>query len=172
MRTDGYSVLSIATHWISAGIVLLLFFTHEDRVGTGYWIHVSLGAVLGVFLLWRVWHRVRRGLTDKPEQPILLNLLSRVVLIGMLIAIVLVTLTGYLLPWTVGEAIDVAGLFEIPSPMMRDGDLHGLVEEVHEISGHAFPILFLLHVLGALKHALIDKDGVFSRMVKPVSDGR
>ena len=43
-------------------------------------------------------------------------LAARIVHWGLLLAIVVVVITGYLLPWSAGEALDVFG-FGIPSPM-------------------------------------------------------
>ena len=78
--------------------VVALFLTHEGRPGDAeYAFHVGVGAILGVLLLWRVVHRLARGMTAKPDQPFLLNLLSSLVLWGFLAAIVIVVVTGYLL---------------------------------------------------------------------------
>lgn len=172
-RRDGYSRLSIALHWVAAILVIALFVTHEGKRGsTEYFIHVSFGAVAGLFLLWRVWHRVRRGITEKPDQAIVLNIASQIVIWGFLAAIVVVVITGYLLPWSVGRPLDILGLVAIPSPMAFNRDFHEFVEEVHEISGQLFLPLLALHILGAAKHAFIDKDGVARRMFKSVAAGR
>ena len=69
--------------------------TARDEAG----IHVSGGAIAGVFLLWRVWHRARRGMVALPDQAFLLNAAARVVQWGFLVAIVVAVITGYLLPW-------------------------------------------------------------------------
>jgi len=45
-------------------------------------------------------------------------------------------------------------------------------EEVHEISGQLFVPLLILHILGAAKHAFIDRNSVAGRMFKYVSGGR
>ena len=48
-----YSRVSIIAHWLAAVAVVALFLTHEaDRGSSGWFFHVSIGAVLGVFLLW------------------------------------------------------------------------------------------------------------------------
>ena len=172
-RSDGYSRLSIFAHWLAAIIVIALFATHEaDDGGIQYFIHVSLGGVAGLFLLWRVWHRVKNGMTDKPDQPALLNLASQVVIWGLLAAIAVVVLTGYLLPWSLGKPIDLLGLLFIPSPLPASHDFHEFVEEIHETAGHLFLPLVGLHVLGAAKHALIDRDGIARRMLRSVTAGR
>jgi len=46
-----------------------------------------------------------------------------------------------------------------------------MLQLMHELFSHLWIPLLLLHVLGALKHALIDKDGVLSSMFKPNKDG-
>ncbi|MHA1189540.1 MAG: hypothetical protein ACTSSQ_03640, partial [Alphaproteobacteria bacterium] len=57
---QGYSRLSIITHWITAIGVIALFLTGEgDRGSAVYVFHVSGGAAFGLFLLWRVWRRAR-----------------------------------------------------------------------------------------------------------------
>jgi hypothetical protein len=39
-------------------------------------------ALVWIFLLWRVWRRVRRGMIEKPDQAFLLNLVSQMVFRG------------------------------------------------------------------------------------------
>ncbi len=171
-RTDGYSILSIVVHWLAAIVVVALFFTHEgERGSTAYLFHVSGGAITGLFLLWRVWHRVRRGNTRPPKQAAVFNLAARLVHWGLLVAIVVVVVSGYLLPWSLGRELDVFG-FGIPSPMGANRDVHEFVERVHDVSGHLFIPLVALHVLGAIKHAAFDWRGAGRRMFKPIDGGR
>lgn len=171
--SNGYSRISIVIHWITAIMVIALFFTHEgDRGSAAFAFHVGGGAILGIFLLWRVARRMMRGMTEKPDQAAIYNLASQIVIWGFLVAIIVVVTSGYLLPWSRGSAIDIFGLIQLPSPMAANYGFHELVEKVHEISGQLIVPLFLLHLLGALKHQFIDKDNVMQRMVKSVSDGK
>jgi cytochrome b561 len=173
VQTSGYSKTSIVAHWIAAIGIIALFFTHEGERGSMQEIfHVSGGAVLGVFILWRALRRPVRGFADKPDQPALLNLVSSIVLWGLLASMVIVVITGYFLPWSRGNAIDIFGLVQLPSPISPSNSLHEIMEEAHEVSGTLIMPLIVLHILGALKHAIIDKDGVMQRMVKSVAGGR
>lgn len=173
VEADGYSTRSIVVHWLTAIIVIALFVTHEAARGTfGNTLHVSGGAVAGLFLLWRVWHRARRGLPLRPNQPFLLDMVSQIVLWGFLAAIVIVVITGYFLPWSLGRSLDLFGWTYIASPMAANQSFHEFVEEVHEVSGYLFVPLIGLHLLGAAKHAFIDKDGIARRMFRPSTDGR
>ena len=172
LRTDGYSLLSVIAHWLAAILVIVLFLTHEGPPGTGaYAFHVGGGAIAGLFLLWRVWRRVRRGATDAPEQAAVFNFMARVVHWGLLALIAVVVVSGYLLPWSMGQALDVFGV-GIPSPMADNPNLHQFLERVHDIAGHLFVPLLGLHVAGAVKHAVLDRRGAGLRMFKPVSGGR
>ena len=154
-------------------MVIALFFTHEgDRDGAALAFHVGGGAILGVFLLWRVGRRIRRGMTEKPDQAAIYNLASQIVIWGLLVAIIIVVISGYLLPWSRGMAIDIFGLFQLPSSIASNHDFHEIFEKMHTISGQLIVPLFLLHLLGALKHRFIDKDNVMQRMAKAVSNGK
>jgi len=169
---SGYSRLSIVTHWVAAIAVVALFFTHEGpRDSLSFAFHVSGGALIGLFLIWRVSWRAMRGFPAKPDQHPLLNLISQVVLWGLLMAVIVITLTGYLLPWSIGQPIDMGGLFSIPSPLSSSRSLHEAMEEIHDIAGHVIVPLVLLHIAGALKHWVWDKDGVMQRMMRGTEGG-
>ena len=172
-NASGYSRISIIVHWIAALAIVILFITHEgERGSTTYLIHVSGGAIAGLFLLWRVWYRVRRGTAEKSAQAAIFNIASKIVIWGFLAAIVIVVITGYFVPWSRGMPLDIFGLISIPSPIAANHTLHEFIEELHEISGQLFLPLIALHILGAAKHAFIDKDGIARRMFKSVAAGR
>ncbi|MEZ5870412.1 MAG: cytochrome b/b6 domain-containing protein [Nitratireductor sp.] len=169
---NAYSMTSIWAHWLTAILVVALFFTHESERGSlGQIFHVSGGVLIALFFFWRIIRRVRNGVAAKPSQPEALNWLSRIVLWGIILSLLLVSVTGLLLPWTSGRAIDLFGLL-IPSPITGSRSLHGFFEEVHDFAGHAFIPLVGLHVLGVIKHAFMDRDKTIAlRMSKPDPDG-
>ncbi|MEH6629591.1 MAG: cytochrome b/b6 domain-containing protein [Halopseudomonas aestusnigri] len=170
---DGYSRLSIVIHWMTAIIVISLFVTHEAASGSvGRFIHDSIGAAAGLFLLWRVWHRVTQGTTNKPDQALIYNIASQIVILGFLVSLVLVVITGYFLPWSLGAPVDFLGMIDIPSPIDGYLGLHQVVEKIHDIAGTLFLPLLGLHLIGAAKHAFVDKDGIAQRMFKSITGGR
>ena len=171
-RAGNYSAVSVVAHWLAAILIVALLFTHSATRGTaGYAIHVSGGAIAGLFLLWRVWRRVRRGMAHAPPQAPILNLAARLVHWGLLLLIAVVAVSGYLLPWSLGEALDVFGV-GIPSPMDASPALHAFLVRVHDVAGHLFIPLLGLHVAGAVKHAVFDRRGTALRMVRPAPGGR
>jgi len=172
--TSGYSGWSIFWHWAGATLVTVLFFSHEFEAGSDTeWVHVSFGALAGVFLLWRVGRRIVFGIPPKPKQHPMLNLLSEVVRWGMLVSIVGVVLTGYLLPWSAGQPIDMGGLFQIPSPMSANRGVHNFMEGAHALFGHLFIPLVILHFAGIIKHSITKGGGyIMDRMLEPKKDGK
>lgn len=169
----GYSCTSILIHWLAALLVIALFVTHEGALDNDInGLHISGGAVVGLFLLWRVWRRIYRGMTQKPEQAFVYNIASQIVIWGFLAAIVVVVISGYLLPWSLGQPLSIYEVIIIPSPMTASPGMRTVLEQVHALSGEVFVPLLFLHLLGVAKHALIDRDGIARRMFKPISGGR
>ncbi len=174
-RQAGYGWLSILLHWIGAGFVIALFLLGDrfEEMPRGpeklaaIQLHASVGVTAFLFLAARVLWRLRSGSPAPPPQSLLLNRLAKLVQWLLLAAIAILILTGPLTLWTGGRAIEVFGLFAIPSPLPPLRDLHEILEEVHGFVAHALIPLFLLHLLGALKHLVIDRDGVFQRMLRP-----
>ncbi len=171
--THGYSMLSIVVHWLTVLAVVALFITHEGERGSAMMtFHISGGALSGLFIVWRCLWRPLRGFADKPDQRLSLNLVSSIVMWGLLIVILILTITGYLIPWSLGQPLDLFGIASIPSFLESSTRLHQQIEKVHDVAGHIIIPLFLLHLSGALKHWLIDRDGVMQRMFRSVPGGR
>lgn len=71
-----------------------------------------------------------------------------------------------------GRPLEIYGLL-IASPFPASYWLHESIELAHKLAGNVFLPLVVLHVLGALKHALVDKQGaVARRMFVAVDNGR
>jgi cytochrome b561 len=60
------------------------------------------------------------------------------------------------------ENIDPNNLEEV-IPLNKT--LAGLSHEIHEIAGNVIIVAIVLHLIGALKHHIIDKDGTLRRML-------
>jgi cytochrome b561 len=169
----GYSPLSITMHWLAAACIIVLYFTPEGgRDSALRAFHIGFGALVAVPLLWRAIRRMSIGFPEKPQQHPLFNLASQIVIWGFLVAIVVTAITGPLVVWSLGRSIDVLSLFSIPSPFPKTLWLHELTEGIHSFAGNAIMPLLVLHIAGAIKHAMIDRDGVFQRMVTPSIRGR
>ena len=168
-----FDLATIFLHWIGAALIVAMYLIGDqledlprgDERNAMLALHVSLGLAAWPFLAARIVLRVRRGLPDPLPQPRALVLLSHAVQWGLLLALTVLILTGPLIHWTVGRPLPFFGLFEVPSPMSGLRALHGALETIHGVAAKAIVALLILHVLGALKHLLLDRDGRVLRIV-------
>ncbi|PWF49192.1 cytochrome b [Massilia glaciei] len=167
-----YGSISRLNHWIGALFVLLLlgiglYFGDMARgPEKTFWkgLHVAIGAIAILFLLFRVFWRVRSGFPSAAPQARPLQLLSKTVHVLLLVAIVVLVVTGPLSVWSVGRPIGIFEFVQIPSPFPLFKDWHEPLEEIHEYASTALMYLAGLHVLGMLKHQFIDRDNLLARM--------
>ncbi len=176
---DGYGGLSIALHWLAALAVILMLVTgfradmaadagdRATRAAVMGW-HISLGASFFLILLVRVVSSYLQPRPAPPEQAPWLRLVSaathQILLLGILVQIV----SGPLAIWSGGRAINVFDVISIPSPFAeRNQGIHEIAELMHAVGRWALIIFIGLHVLGALKHIFVDRDGVMRRMLTP-----
>lgn len=169
-----YGSVSRFNHWLAALIVIAMlsvgFYFNDMPKGDEktFWLsmHIGAGGLLFVFLLFRVFWRVFVKSPAPVEQAKALHLISQLVHWVLLLSVLVMAVSGPLLIWTKGSAINVFDWFAIPSPIGEMHDLHELMEEVHEIVAQVLFVTLLLHVAAALKHQFIHKNQVMARMVK------
>jgi cytochrome b561 len=70
--------------------------------------------------------------------------------------------------WTKGFPINIFGLISLPSPLGKMDTLHEIFEVVHKIGAKLLFFAFLLHILGVLKHLVVDRDNTVKRMLVPI----
>lgn len=164
-----YSLVSAIAHWLGALAVIALFLTHEDD-----WIalHVSIGIVLFIPLLTRVYYRFAIGFPRPVDQHPAFNLLARLVMIGMLLAILVTTITGILIPLFAGDPYVILDAVRWTAPYRGNIFVYELLEEAHDFAGHAIVPLFILHLIGFSKHFVFNKQGNRLRMLKSLKGGK
>ena len=78
--------------------------------------------------------------------------------------------TGLLENWIVGRPVEFFNWLSIASPVPRNFALREVVEISHSLAARLLYPLLALHVLGALKHALLDRDNVLRRIFVPAKE--
>lgn len=176
---NGYGWLSIGLHWFAAIAVIVMLVTGfqaefageaGDRAARSalMGLHISFGASVALILLARVYASYAQPRPTPPEQAPILKFLSNATHQVLLLAILIQVISGPLAIWSGGRAINIFDLISIPSPFAaRNQGVHEFAEVMHAIGRWALVGAITLHVLGALKHALIDRDGVLQRMLAP-----
>ena len=185
-----YGCVSIALHWWVAALVLSLIalgllmqwtitFEDESLYLALYKVHISVGALLCVALVPRLVWRWFSGRPPPLEVRPTLRALSIVVQGLLLLTVVCQALSGLFARWTAldwrrssgAESLPFFGLFEIPSPLRQHRpEWNRVAENVHDWLAEVVMALLAVHILGALKHALLDRPGSF-RMVRGRNNG-
>jgi cytochrome b561 len=175
---DTYGWLTIALHWIAAIGVITMLTTgvqaylaeaagDRDAHRAFMALHVSFGATLFVFFAARIALHYASVQPEKPAQANWLNTFATVTKHLLLLALLIQIISGPLAVWSGGRAIH-SFFFTLPTPFAeRNGAVHGVAETAHTIGRLMILVILPIHVLGALKHLVLDRDGVFSRMLWP-----
>lgn len=168
---SGYSRTAIALHWIIAALIvgnvagaLLADALGPPAAGSIMAVHKSFGlTVLGLSLVrlgWRVTHGFPRFPDSTPGWDAVAARATHLAFYGLMIA---VPLAG----WAMSSAGPrPLGWFGIPFPKLPIGEAAGSVaHDAHVYLAYATVALLVLHVAGALKHHLVDRDDVLLRML-------
>lgn len=169
---DGYGLVSRLFHWLMALAIFGLFGLGWWMVGLDYYspyyhsapdLHRSAGILLLIALLARIGWRITNVKPDDEELTPLERKASRLVHIGFYPLLLGLMLSGYFISTPDGRAIDVFGLFSVPSIVQQKGlaDTAGLV---HRTLAYAVMVVAAVHTIAALKHHFVEKSSILQRM--------
>ena len=168
--TDTYDTKTIRYHWISAALILMLWFIGEniDSFSKGdprvivRSIHITLGLIFALVLLLRLMWRAQGGTKLPSATEGILGKLAVGVHHLLYLLMGLTIIAGISAVWIRGD--NIFNLLQVPpfdptNKALRDDavDLHGLL-------ANALLILAGGHALIAIWHHKIVKDGVLKRM--------
>ncbi|KAF3998670.1 cytochrome b [Glaciimonas immobilis] len=173
-KATKYRPPAIVMHWVVGLLIISLlvlgYYMINIPKGTPgradyFNLHKSLGVMTGVLILlrlaWRFTHRVPPFPSSMPQWEVKSAQWShRLLYLSMIVQ----PASGYL-----SSSFNKYGVkfFGIPLPKWgwEDPFLRDMFGLIHYVAGAIFAALVILHVLAALKHRLIDRDGVFQRML-------
>ena len=159
-------------HWLMSiaifGMLGLGWFmmSIEDDPGSDFYfmLHKSIGIIVLLLavlrLFWRFFNMPGPLPAHLPGWQVLASKISHWLLYGAMIAMPLAGLAGALFS---EDGIPFVGS-KLPSVFTANHDLSELFFSIHSVVAWVFVGLITLHLLAALKHLLVDKDGVFHRM--------
>jgi cytochrome b561 len=166
--TERYGLISRALHWLMALMILTMiavgaYMTDLDKEDPLRLQLYTLHKEIGVTVLTLAVIRILWVLMSRP--PRLPGVLQRWEVIlskattGLLYLLMLATpVAGYLMSNAAGKPIGFFGLFDMPVFIGENHDTHEFLEELHGFLAFSILALVGLHVAGAIKHRLIDKD--------------
>jgi len=169
-----YSTVSLFLHWATALLVvgqIVLISIAEEVSGSdrGFWmmLHKSGGATILVLTLARLAWRVANPAIPLPAStPKWQKLFARATHVGFYVLLLALPLTGWLAGSAAGRGFEYYGLFDFPLlPIGGGRELAGTLMDIHEALPKLLYVLLFLHVAGALKHHVINRDNVLHRMI-------
>lgn len=168
---DRYDVVTIAFHWVTAVLVLVLFGTalawtygpRDLRMLQG--LHISLGIALAAVLVGRLAWRVIAGRKLPHPGGAVVTWASRLVHWALYALLAIQVGLGFALKWFEGQALNFFGLFALPSPFSGNRAFAHQLEELHNLTAWTLIYLVAAHAAAALIHRYVFKDGVLKRML-------
>ena len=173
-RGDRYDTVTIVLHWAIAILVVTLLGTGWYMVGVpkltparGFWynLHKSLGIITGALIVMLIVRRIFRRAPPLPaEMPGWERRAAHLNHLVFYVLMVLATAAGYL---TSSFSRFGPKLFGIPLPHWGWDDAAQRTQyaNAHRVITWIFALFIVLHVAAALKHLLVDRDGVVARML-------
>lgn len=168
----GYGWISIALHWLTAltVVAMLTIGTMSQGAPRDSYIrlvdlHTSIGVAMYALLWGRIVWRLKVGHPGPlPRQGHFFFTIGKYLHFLMLVAIAVMLISGPLMAWSAGDAIDVFGL-AVPSPVRNLPDLHNVLRRVHGLTASFIIAGIGLHLLAVFKHTVIDRDGTFDKIM-------
>lgn len=169
MREQGYDTTTITLHWLTAVLTLTLWMIGQtaDWIPRGpvridYWsIHVVLGFVLAILLVWRILWRGFKGRRLPPADLGALQFLAKAS--HYLLYALLLIVVGLGVVNAVVRGYNLFDLFKVPQ--IGDTTLGKPITRWHGLAANFLLGLAFLHVMAALMHHYVLRDDVFGRML-------
>lgn len=172
--TQRYNTVAIVLHWLIAAAVVfmvgLAWAMDDIPKGTperAFWfnLHKSVGVTIALLvvlrLLWRATHRPPPLPASMRSWEVAAARWNHALLYVLLLALPAV---GFLASNFTRFGVKYFGL-QIGPLFAEDQAMRDNLQSVHAALAYTLIVLVMLHVLAALKHWLVDRDGVFQRML-------
>lgn len=172
-QVERYSAGIKFLHWLIAlvviGMLSVSFFLSdfpERYQPMAYLLHKSFGlSVLG-FMLIRLFLVLYRGKPPLPSSvPVWQRRIARLVQYGLYLLLFAMPISGWVMSVAAKKPPSFFGLFYLTLPIEPDKALAKLMNQIHVTIVWILIALILLHIAGAMKHYLIDKDRVLQSML-------
>ena len=168
-----YSKRIVIIHWLTLALLIAAWYlgdslaeaTDESKATLiGYIVHIAVGGTVLLLTLSQLYFRRKDGkplvLVDKPIYQAVakgVHYLLYTVLFVLPVSGVVIILTS-----KAGAALLAGDANRLP----KEHDFHNVfAHAVHEQLVNVLIVLVVLHVLGAIKHQFIMKDGLMQRMM-------
>lgn len=169
-----YDALQIGLHWLVALLICCAFAfawifddmpLSPDKFKMINW-HKWTGITVMALFVVRFAYKLLRGTpVVDPELPPLQRKLAISVHHLLYVLMFLLPFVGWLMSSAKGFPVVFWGVLPLPDLISKNAELGKLLGQMHELLAYGLLVLIVLHIAGALKHYVIDKDGTLARML-------
>lgn len=173
------STTTVVLHWAVGLTILFLvvigIYMHENDAYSLYPIHKSIGIIVFFLVVPRIIWRIINGWpTPVSQYHRWEQILAKVTHWALIISTVALPISGVVMSWAAGYGIDIFSLSIAPHNIDPNDankiiainkELSAFGAQMHEVFANVIFFGLILHILGALKHHFIDKDGTLRRML-------
>ena len=172
-----YSPVQQTLHWVTVLLMIAILpvawvvvSVKEDTAPFYFFldIHKVLGlAILALTLVRIAWRLIEPSPRHPRGMPGWNVALATTVMLGLLLAMIVMPVTGYV--WTTGHGYDVEpfGLVRFPRLFWKERALGDLAKTMHQTGQWFVYGLISLHLVGVSYHLIVRRDGLLGRMLPP-----
>jgi cytochrome b561 len=167
-----YTNTAIIFHWLMAllifvalamGLYMVDLRISPDKLKLYAW-HKWIGVTVFVLAAFRLWWRLYRAPPLEPEMPTWQRHAANATHYLFYALFFLIPLSGWLFSSAKGFQTVYLGVIPLPDLIDKNDEIAPIIKQVHLLAGYLLGALMALHIVAALKHQLIDKDGLMNRM--------
>jgi len=167
-----YSKRMVIVHWLTLALLIAAWYlgdsladaTDESKATlAGYIVHIAVGGTVLLLTLFRLYFRRNDGI-PAPAGDTAMDKLAKSVHYLLYIVLFVLPVSGVMTVFTsdAGKALLAGDANLLPK---EHGYHNVFAHEVHEQLVNVLIALVVLHILGAIKHQFITKDGLMERMM-------
>lgn len=170
---QGYKPGSKLLHWGTVALLIVQYLVGwlmpEIKRGMSpgriMSVHLSIGvAILAIALVRYLW-RLANPVIPAPGLPAWQRASSELVHLLLYALLLCTTLSGWMFASARGWTIDFFGVLPLPALVAQGTEIGRALGGLHGALSSALLVVIAVHVLAALVHAFVWRDGVMRRMV-------
>lgn len=172
--TESYGSITKLFHWgvgllvitvLFIGLGMTLIMEPGPDMFVMYKWHKQLGIVVLTLAILRIIWRLNEVRPRSLQEGHILDKVAQFIHLLLYVCIVALPLSGWAMSSAKGYDVNLFGWYTLPNFVDKNKELGALFETIHFYVGYTLLTSFILHVGGALKHVIIDKDKTLSRML-------
>lgn len=172
-RATRYTNTAIVLHWLMAAMILVAFAMglymvdlriSPDKLKLYAW-HKWIGVAVFMLAAFRLWWRLLNAPPPAAPMPAWQRNVSEQIHRLFYLFFFAVPVTGWLFSSAKGFPTVFLGILQLPDLIQKNDEWAPLLKQIHLYAGYGLGGLVGLHVLAALKHQFVEKDGLINRMM-------